>query len=542
MSDLLRIGASGLNAAYAQLQNAGQNIANAATPGYVRREVQLSENRNVGAGMVSGSGVDVTGVRRVYDQFLSREAVSTQSSAAQDTARSDALQRLDAVFADPGTGLGAAFDDMMQSFADLSSRPADASVRTAVLARVDGFAERASSLDARLTDLRASTQGRMAGDVEQANDLLASIARINRQIGQTAGSASAPNALLDQRDTLLADLNRVVRANASFGADGTVSVTTQSGEPLVTGEQASRLSLVPDTLDASAFDLSIARGNGTAVRVELSAVGGSLAGMARFADDDIAASRARLGQIVAGVAQAFNNQQAAGLDSTGAPGSPFFTVGTPTASAASGNGGTAQLSVSIANGSAMKASDYALAWDGSNYQLTRLADGQVNSFAALPQSIDGLTISLGSGTPAQGDRFLLRTASTVIPGLAAAMTDPQKIATASASTTVDWASDNLNAKALLALGDALSVDGASVINRYASLIGEVGTRSQSAQAASDMSLRLADDAARSRSELSDVNLDEEAAHLLQFQQAYAASAKVIAAANEMFRTLLGALG
>ena len=542
MSDLLRIGASGLNAAYAQLQNAGQNIANAATPGYVRREVQLSENRNVGAGMVSGSGVDVTGVRRVYDQFLSREAVSTQSSASQDTARSDALQRLDAVFADPTTGLGAAFDDLMQSLADLSSRPADSSVRTAVLARVDGFADRAVSLDARLTDLRASTQGRMAGDVDHANDLLASIARINRQIGQTAGSVSAPNALLDQRDTLLADLNKIVRANANFAVDGTVSVTTQSGEPLVTGEQASTLSLVPDRLDATAFDLSIARGNGTAVRVEMAAVGGSLAGMARFADDDIAASRARLGQIMAGVAQAFNDQQAGGLDSTGAPGSPFFTVGTPTASAAAGNGGSAQLSVSIANGSAIKASDYALAWDGSNYQLTRLADGNVSSFAALPQSVDGLTISLGSGTPAQGDRFLLRTASTLIPGLAAATSDPAKIATASASTTADWASDNRNAKALLALGDALSVDGASVISRYASLIGEVGTRSQSAQAASDMSMRLADDAARSRSELSDVNLDEEAAHLLQFQQAYAASAKVIAAANEMFRTLLGALG
>jgi CBS domain-containing protein len=217
------------------------------------------------------------------------------------------------------------------------------------------------------------------------------------------------------------------------------------------------LSLVPDRLDATAFDLSIARGNGTAVRVEMAAVGGSLAGMARFADDDIAASRARLGQIMAGVAQAFNDQQAGGLDSTGAPGSPFFTVGTPTASAAAGNGGSAQLSVSIANGSAIKASDYALAWDGSNYQLTRLADGNVSSFAALPQSVDGLTISLGSGTPAQGDRFLLRTASTLIPGLAAATSDPAKIATASASTTADWASDNRNAKALLALGDALAV-------------------------------------------------------------------------------------
>jgi flagellar hook-associated protein 1 FlgK len=57
-----------------------------------------------------------------------------------------------------------------------------------------------------------------------------------------------------------------------------------------------------------------------------------------------------------------------------------------------------------------------------------------------------------------------------------------------------------------------------------------------------MSVRLHDDAERARSEVSGVNLDEEAARMLQYQQAYQAAAKVIATANEMFRALLDAAG
>jgi flagellar hook-associated protein 1 FlgK len=56
-----------------------------------------------------------------------------------------------------------------------------------------------------------------------------------------------------------------------------------------------------------------------------------------------------------------------------------------------------------------------------------------------------------------------------------------------------------------------------------------------------MSARLADEAERARSEVSGVNLDEEAARLLQFQQAYQASAKVISTASDMFKTLLAAI-
>src|SRR5690606_35979089 len=96
--------------------------------------------------------------------------------------------------------------------------------------------------------------------------------------------------------------------------------------------------------------------------------------------------------------------------------------------------------------------------------------------------------------------------------------------------------------ALQALGDARIVDGTSAIEAYASLVGDVGSRGQSAANAAQMSTRMAADAEAAAGAVSGVNLDEEAARLIQFQQAYQAAAKVIQAANDTFRTLLEVAG
>jgi flagellar hook-associated protein 1 FlgK len=477
-------------------------------------------------------------------------------------------------------------------------------------------------MDARLLELRNSTQGRMQGDAQQANDILASLAAYNRQMGANPGSAQALS-LQDQRDILLGDLNKIVKANATVSADGQVTVTTETGEPLVTGERASRLQLVPAETDPTRLQLTLERSTGATIKLSFAQAGGSLAGMARFADQDIDAARLRLGQMVAGVAAAFNDQQARGLDATGQPGQPLFAYGQPGVVPAAGNTGSTAPQVSIDQAAVLKASDYSLNWDGSQYNITRLSDGQISSFGSLPQTLDGLRFEMPAGSPAAGDRFLIRSASNVVAGLKALQSNPSRLATALpvvaetgasnagdvrpgqiaisaiGATTDDpvdisfdgagnltvsgvaggpltmpyvpgmtlayngWsttlsgtpaagdslrirptpnpASDNRNARAMQSLGDAALVDGSRAIDRYAELVGDVGTRSQSAKSAADMSARLADEAERARSEVSGVNLDEEAARLLQFQQAYQASAKVISAANDMFRALLDAV-
>lgn len=95
-----------------------------------------------------------------------------------------------------------------------------------------------------------------------------------------------------------------------------------------------------------------------------------------------------------------------------------------------------------------------------------------------------------------------------------------------------------NASALLGLRDAAVFDGAPMSDGYASLMAQVGVRSQSAQYAAGISESIASNLETSRTSVSGVNLDEEAAKLLQYQQAYQASAKMIQIAQNIFDTLL----
>lgn len=623
MTDLLRIGSSAMRAAYAQLQTTGQNIANAATPGYVRREVILEEQGDMGADGYVGRGVNASGVRRAYDEFLTRESISNRSVSAQDTARGDALARLDRLFADPQTGLGAAFDDVVGGFADLTTRPRDPATRSAVLQRLEQFAQRAGQLDTRITELRDGAQARMGSEIGRANDALRSLAEINRKIQDGRGAQAASNALLDERDRLLGELNTVLRANATIGQDGRATVYSQRGEALVTGTSVVRLTLGPTDLDPTQLGVTVVRGNGTQVALQSSELGGSLSGLMRFATQDVDAARMRLGRLSAAVAAEVNAVQSRGVDADGRVGEPLLAIGEPRVTGATANTGAGQFNVQIADARLLQASDYELGFDGAQYTLTRLSDGERRQFSSFPQDVDGLTLTPNGGTPAAGDRYLVRSASSFAAGVRLLQSNPARIATAlpmasepgptnrgdvrvgalevssyggsgtppvtltftSAGTfdvsgggtgnpvglpytpgmqlsyngwtitlqgspmtgdtirvapTQDPAADNRNARLLQAIGDASFVDGATAIDRYAELVGEVGSRTRSAQSSADMSLRLYEDAERARNEMSGVNLDEEAARMLQYQQAYQAAAKVIATANEMFRSLLEA--
>ncbi|MBP5988663.1 MAG: flagellar hook-associated protein FlgK [Piscinibacter sp.] len=115
------------------------------------------------------------------------------------------------------------------------------------------------------------------------------------------------------------------------------------------------------------------------------------------------------------------------------------------------------------------------------------------------------------------------------------------------------ASDNGNAKAMMALRDAglvgqstlpsgTVVPGASVTDAYANMLAEVGVRVQGAQLSAKQSAAIADQADANLSAKVGVNLDEEAARLIQFQQSYQAAAKILQVAQSLFDTLLQTAG
>ena len=134
--------------------------------------------------------------------------------------------------------------------------------------------------------------------------------------------------------------------------------------------------------------------------------------------------------------------------------------------------------------------------------------------AGQPISFNGWNLTL-KGTPKPGDTITVQAATPGYSNLNAG-----------------------NATALLGLRDATVFDGAPLSDGYASLMATVGVRSQSAQYAAGISNSIATNLETSRTSVSGVNLDEEAANLLKYQQAYQASAKMIQIAQSIFDTLL----
>ena len=155
------------------------------------------------------------------------------------------------------------------------------------------------------------------------------------------------------------------------------------------------------------------------------------------------------------------------------------------------------------------------------------ADGSVVGGDATPRPwVAGGSIPGNSGDI---NGFSLQLSGVPRPG------DSIDIAPTSAATLQ---TNNGNALAMLALRDAALMDGKPPGDGYAQAIADIGSRVQTAGSASGISTAVAGQAEQARSSASGVNLDEEAARLIQFQQSYQAAAKMLQVAQSLFDTLL----
>ena len=150
------------------------------------------------------------------------------------------------------------------------------------------------------------------------------------------------------------------------------------------------------------------------------------------------------------------------------------------------------------------------------------AGGPFTYTPGQPISIDGWEVTL-QGSPKTGDTITVGNAK-----------DPQY---------GDWYTrDAGNAGAMLALRDKAVFDGATLSDGFAGAMAQIGTRTQSAMFASNLSTALADNLEQDRAAISGVNLDEEAARLIQYQQAYQASAKMLSISQTIFDNLMQSVG
>ncbi|MFG0274002.1 MAG: flagellar hook-associated protein FlgK [Phycisphaerales bacterium] len=254
----LLIGRSALTSSQVGIQVAGDNMANAATPGYHRRVVSLSPIRGTldANGIYSGLGVGVTSVNRALDAALESRLRDAASNSTAAGVRHDVLTQLETL---AGTldqlGLGSQMREFFSAFSELANNPASAETRALIVEQGASLASSFRALRANLGDLRNQVDNSLRSAVGRANELLADIAGLNKALATGEVGAGENAALRDQRDALLSELSELVDISVAEQPSGEVDVFIGS-TPVVFGA----------TNKGLRFDLT-STGPGTEVRI-----------------------------------------------------------------------------------------------------------------------------------------------------------------------------------------------------------------------------------------------------------------------------------
>ena len=664
---IISSGISGLQAAQLGLMTTEHNITNANTAGFSRQRTVQATNTAMlsGAGYI-GQGTNVVTIERLYNSYLSAQVNRTQSSSSQLDTYYSQISQLDNMLADPTAGLSPAMTDFFAGIQQVSANPSQLPARQAMVSAAQSLVARFQSFGDQISQMYDGVNNQITSTVSSINSYAAQIADLNGSIIVASSATNQPpNDLLDQRDQLVLELNKLVNVTTTTNTNGSYNVYIGSGQQLVTGPQVTTLTSQPSNADPSRFTVGIKTTGGTQEFPESLITSGSLGGLLSFRSASLDRISNDLGRNAASLALTFNAQNALGQDLLGqtatdaAPPSTFqsdfFRIPLPTVIGNANNlaGATVSAALSVptstANFTNLTNSDYRLERNGANYTMTRLSDNQQWTDASAANLSNTVSASEGfsfTATMSSGDSFIIEPTRAVAQNIAVntiIAADPRLIAAAapiraqvatsntgsavmsagsvatgyttpagslpatftyanvvpatvpatqkmSATVAVSvthngvstayaigapWSyvsgdtiafngisfqisgtpnsgdtftiarnasavSDGRNALSLgqLQTQNTMSGNAATYQSAYAQLVSDVGNKSREVQVKSEAQNTLLKQAELARDSVSGVNLDEEAANLMRYQQAYQASAKVLDLSNTLFDALL----
>lgn len=465
-SNLFVSALSAMNAAQTGMATTQHNIANAATPGYTRQEVSIGARagQQTGAGFV-GAGVDVTGVVRIYDQYLVNQVRLEQTQASYLTTYHSAMKQIDNLVADPTAGASPAIQDFFNAMNGVANNPESVPARQTLLGTAQFVVNRFQAIDQRLTDIADGLGGQITRSVSTINTYAQQIAALNGNIKRAIanGQGQLPNDLIDQRDQVINQLNNEVKVSVQEQPDGMTNVYVGNGQSLVVGERPMTLGTVRSEVDPSRLDIVYRNGNDTTLLQQSGLQGGNLGAYLAFRDQSLEPARNSLGLVAMGLATKINEQNQLGLDLTGAVGGNIFNVAVPRVERGVSNTGSAVASATISDVSQLTTSDYQLRFDGANYTMVRLSDNMTTSLGAMTPpataTVDGFTVSVSAGAR-RGDTFLIRPTADGGRDIGVAIGNPSKIAAAAPVRTS--VGQNNTGSGLISAGSVVSPLNANV--------------------------------------------------------------------------------
>lgn len=624
MTSVLNTSTSALLAFQRALTTVSHNVANINTEGYSRQATDFSSTdpSRYNFGYI-GTGTKIADVRRVADQLAITRLIDSNAEVSRLQTLSGLADRVDTLFSDGTTNLEGRWSAFFNALSGLSSEAASTAQRQNTLDEAQALVSRFARLHGQLDSLGQEVNNGLVAAASEINRLSSEIAQLNRQIGANPDKAASD--LLDRRDLLASQLVGYTGGSVMLQDGGLMNVFTAGGTALVVGTTPSRVQAIPDAFQPERLQLALTTTNLT-VDLSNTALGGSVGGMLEFRRSVLDPAQAELGRLAVGMTRAINAQQAAGVDVYGERGQDMFTIGEPQAVPSTRNTGDSSLSVALVDLQASDGASFKLSFNGTAWQAISLSTGEQlamsgSGTAADPFRVNGMDVVV-DGTPALNDAHVVKPTAGLAATLQLAITDPGRIAAASAvrassdlsntgtgvltgltviassaaalatpavitftsasEYTIDgdgpftytpgstvsangWqftldgqpragdsfrigptpagSSDNSNASLLAAVEDLrlFNAGTQSLTDALAGLTTRVGSVARGAEYSLEAANVIQQQAQGARDSISGVNLDEEAAQMLKLQQAYQAASQMVATADSMFQTILGAV-
>lgn len=479
ISTALNNALGGLNAASRGAAVVSGNIANALTPGYARRSLELTTSA------IAGNGVQVVGITRHQNPVLAANLRTADADMANSTAISQFHSGFESLVGDATdpTSIAARFSDFEASLITAASLP-DSAQRLDQVARAGGdLADALNSASEGLRQMRSDADRTIGKYVDTLNRALEDIEALNAKIPAIRNSGGDVGALLDQRQVLIDQVNEIVPVNVIARDNDRVSLYSDGGLILLEGSAAElSFSTTGETMPHMSVNNGLLSGlevNGQPIRVSgdyAQIRGGALVAQFEIRDTLAVGAQSDLDAVARDLIERF---ETAGLD-------PTVTATDPGLFTDDG----ARYDPAMQTGLASRISLNAVVDPDNGGDSWRIRSG-----------LGALT----AGNP--GDATQLRTFSQILQ-------------TARPVVGVSFGTGNMR---------AAEISEALLSKAGASAHAAEQQKSFAASAQLEMQKIVAEQG---------VDSDQELQNMIQIEQAYAANARVITVVNELMDTLL----
>ena len=520
LTSSLSIASSGLSAVQYELRVASQNVANASTPGYAT-EVSNVASRDAGG---QGSGVVIQLTSRAVNQTLQRASYQQNAIVAGLAVTTNALSAVSSVQGSTSAAAGASntlSDDLgnvENDFTTLESDPSSSAQQQAVVADASTLAGTIQTLSGTYQAQRQGAQASIVSEIASVNSSLSTIGTLSTQITNLQASGQDTADLQNQRDAAIATLSSLVSINVGETAGGDVVITTANGTVLPTHNSSGPLSTQSATIGvADAYPATIPAIELSGQDVTGSLSGGSLGANIALRDATLPTMQAELDAFAGALANRFSAQ---GL-TLFTDGSGNLPASDPTRAAPAGQLG---FSASIQVNPAVSANP-ALVRDG-----TQAIQDPAPGAAVVPGAV--LTGAAAftpnpTGGPIGFTALISRVLNNALGTTINVGTTQPAAQTSGLGVNATLSAPYAGTGSLATLATALTSSQAQTI--------AAATSQQTSQTDIQTALQA------NLTSTSGVSVDDQMANVVALQNAYEANAKVVAAVQAMFTSLLAAI-